>query len=267
MTTSYDIEKASTVWALGDYDRVSRGVIAEFGPELVAACPIGRGARVLDVGAGTGNVALAAAAVGADVVACDPTAELLQIGRERAAEGGLEIEWVQAGAEALPFADGAFDVVTSSVGAIFAPDHAATARELLRVCRPGGTIGMINWPPDGWAAQFFAVLADYAPPTDAPPATLWGDERYIRRLFGDGIAELRATRGRLIRDHFADPAALCSFYRECFGPLIATYAALDDRERRLGLDRDLLAFAERTNRGGTPAVYHVDYLRVIALRA
>jgi 2-polyprenyl-6-hydroxyphenyl methylase/3-demethylubiquinone-9 3-methyltransferase len=258
----------TTVWALGDYDRVAREVIAPFGPELVAACGIGPGARVLDVGAGTGNVALAAAQAGAHVIACDPTPELLDTGRIRAAEHGLDLGWVQAGAEALPFSDAAFDVVTSSVGAMFAPDHAATARELLRVCRPGGTIGMINWPPDSWSARLFALFASYSPPAPGPAPVQWGDERYVRELLGDGVATLEATRGRLVRDHFADPGALCRFYREYFGPVIATYAGLDDRDRRVALDRDFLAFARRTNRGapGGPAVYHVDYLRVVARR-
>jgi SAM-dependent methyltransferase len=261
MTTTHDLDKATTVWALGDYERVAREVVAPFGPELVGACGIGPGLRVLDVGAGTGNVALAAAAAGADVVACDPTAELLDVGRARAPE----LEWVRAGAEALPFADGAFDVVTSSVGAMFAPDHAATARELLRVCRPGGTLGMINWPPDCWSAEFFAVFAPYAPPDPGPAPTLWGDERYVRGLLGDGVERLEATRGRLVIDHFADPGALCRFYRECFGPVVATYAALTDHA---ALDRDFHAFAERTNRGtpGGPAVYDLDYLRMIATR-
>jgi SAM-dependent methyltransferase len=228
----------------------------------VKACDIGPGMRVHDVGAGTGNVAIAAAEAGADVVACDPTRELLAVGRARAPE----VEWVVAGAEALPFPDAAFDVVTSSVGAIFAPDHMATARELLRVCRPGGALGLISWPPDSWSAGFFAVFGAYAPAADGPAPVLWGDPGYVRDLLGDGVESLETTRGRLVRDHFEDPADLCRFYRECFGPVIATYAGLADPETRAALDRDFHDFAVRTNRGapGGPAAYHVDYLRVIA---
>ena len=263
--------QARAMWALGDYDRVARDVLAPFGRELVDACAIGPGRRVLDVAAGTGNVALAAVAAGADVVACDLTPELLEISRARAAERGLALEWVEADAEALPFQDAAFDVVTSSVGAMFADDHAAVARELLRVCRPGGRIGLINWPPDSWSAEFFAILAPYAPPTDPdkPAPVLWGDEPYLRALLEPGIDELVATPGVLVVDHFAGPADMCDYYRAHFGPVIATYAALaGDPERRAALDRDLHAFATRTNRGAPegPAVYHYQYLRLVARR-
>ena len=221
---------------------------------------------MLDVAAGTGNVALAAAAAGADVVACDLTPELLEIGRARAAERGLTLEWVEADAEALPFQDAAFDDVLSSVGAMFADDHAAVASELLRVCRPGGRIGLISWPPESWSAEFFAVLAPYAAPADPdkPPPVLWGDDGYVRALLEPGIDELVATPGVLVVDHFASPADMCDYYRTHFGPVIAAYAAIaDDPERRAALDRDLHAFATRTNRGAPDgaAVYHYQYLR------
>lgn len=263
--------QARAMWALGDYDRVARDVLVPFGAELVGACAIGPGRRVLDLAAGTGNVALAAAAAGADVVACDLTPELLEVGRAHATERDLALEWVQADAQALPFRDAAFDVVTSSVGAMFAVDHHAVARELLRVCRPGGTIGLISWPPDSWSAEFFAVLAPYAPPPDppAPAPVLWGDERYVRSLLEGGIDELVATPGALVVDHFAGPAEMCRYYRAHFGPVIATYAGLDgDPERVARLDRDLRAFATRTNRGapGGPAVYRYEYLRLVARR-
>jgi SAM-dependent methyltransferase len=259
----------TTIWALGDYDRVARDLLRPFGPELVAACAIRPGARVLDVAAGTGNVAIAAAEAGADVVACDLTPELLAVGRRSAAERGLELEWVEADAERLPFGDGAFDVVTSAVGVMFAADHTAAARELLRVCRPGGRIGLINWPPGSWSAEFFAVLAAHAAsPPDGPEPVLWGSEPYVRALFGSGISALDATPGRLVVEEFADPAALCAYYREHFGPVIASLDALGDDARRRALERDLSAFAERTNRGrdDSRAVYHYDYVRLVAVR-
>jgi ubiquinone/menaquinone biosynthesis C-methylase UbiE len=258
----------TTLWALGDYDRVARDLIAPFGSELVAACAIQPGERVLDVASGTGNVALAAAAVGAEVVACDVTPELLAVGRERADERGLALTWRVADAQALPFPDATFDVVTSSVGVMFAPDQRAAARELVRVCRPGGRIGLINWPPDSWSAEFFGVFGAYAPPpADAPSPLRWGDEAGVRDLLGDAVTDVQCVPGKLVVDHFPHPAAMCDYYRAHFGPVIATYAALAaEPDRRAALDRDFAAFARRTNRGGPggPAVYHYGYLRTVA---
>jgi ubiquinone/menaquinone biosynthesis C-methylase UbiE len=221
------------------------------------------------VAAGTGNVALAAAAAGAGVVATDITPELLERGRAGAAERGLVLDWREADAQQLPFPDASFDVVTSCIGAIFAPDQEATARELVRVCRPGGVIGLINWPPEGWVAEFFAVLGAAAPPPPGPSPLLWGTQAHVRALFGDAVTGLEAVPGELVVDHFPTPAALCAYYRANFGPLVAAYAELgDDAAARAALDRELLAFAERTNRGapGGPAVFHYEYLRVLALR-
>ena len=200
------------MWALGDYHRFAKQTVWGFGPELVAACGIGPGQRVLDVAAGTGNVAIRAAEAGATVVAADLTPENFEAGRREARSRGVELEWVEADAEALPFADDAFDVVTSSVGAIFAPDHQAVADELLRVCRPGGTIGMINFLPEGVAKEFFETLAAYAPPPppDALPPTLWGSEEHLRELFGDRLASLSLTRSSYVE---RSPAARPSTWR------------------------------------------------------
>ena len=139
------------MWALGDYHTFAKQTVWELGPVLVAACGISAGQRVLDVAAGTGNVAIRAAEAGAQVVASDLTPENFEAGRREASAREVELEWVEADAEALPFVDGEFDVVTSSFGAMFAPDHQKVADELLRVCRPGGTIGMINFTPEGLA--------------------------------------------------------------------------------------------------------------------
>jgi ubiquinone/menaquinone biosynthesis C-methylase UbiE len=260
----------STVWALGDYERVARDLVAPFGPELVAACAIGPGQRVLDVACGTGNVALEAAAAGAEVTGCDITPELLHTGRRRARERGLTLRWLPADAEELPFADGEFDVVTSAIGVMFAPDHAAAARELLRVCRPGGLIGLINWPPGSWSAAFFEVLAPFAPPPNGAAPALWGTERHVRELFGSAATVCDVAPGTLVVDHFASPEDLVRYYRAHFGPLVATYAALtDDPARQEALDVALLEFARQSDRGGHggPALYHLDYLRIVARRA
>ena len=138
------------MWALGDYHRFAKETVWELGPVLVEACGIAAGQRVLDVAAGTGNVAIRAAETGAEVVASDLTPENFEAGRREARACGVELEWVEADAEALPFDDGAFDVVTSSLGAMFAPDHQRVADELLRVCRPGGTIGCWRSRPRAW---------------------------------------------------------------------------------------------------------------------
>ena len=168
----------STVWALGDYHRFAKQMVWSVGPELVEACKIGSGQDVLDVAAGTGNVAIRAAEAGANVVASDLTPKSLAAGEQEARERGVEIEWVVADAQALPFADGEFDAVTSAFGAMFAPDHQAVADELLRVCRPGGAIGMANFTPEGGVGEFFGVFAPYlpSPPQGAQPPVLWGDE-------------------------------------------------------------------------------------------
>jgi ubiquinone/menaquinone biosynthesis C-methylase UbiE len=261
-----DVKAPSTVWALGDYHRFAKEMVWSVGPELVAACGIGPGQRVLDVAAGTGNVAIRAAETGADVVASDLTPESLAAGEREARERGVELDWVVADAQALPFADGEFDVVTSSFGAMFAPDHRAVADELLRVCRPGGTIGLASFTPDGGVGEFFGVFAPYlpAPPPDSLPPVLWGDEEHVRGLFGDR-AELAVQRRWLVERSSGGPRQYCDFYRETFGPAVAAYA---DPDRAAAVDRDFLAFATRTNRGRPdgPSEYHYEYLLAVATK-
>ena len=190
-----DNEKAITraVWALGDYHRFAKETVWELGELLVQACAISAGQRVLDVAAGTGNTAIRAAQTGAEVVASVLTPENFDAGRREADALGVELQWVEADAEALPFADGEFDAVTSSFGAIFAPDHQAVADEMVRVCRPGGTIGMLNFSPEGLISDFFGALAPYMspPPPGAQPPPLWGSEEHVRELFGDRVSRWR----------------------------------------------------------------------------
>ena len=261
--------KAREVWALGDYDRIARHLLEPFGPTLVHACRIGPGVHVLDVAAGTGNVALAAARAGASVVASDLTPALIETGRRRAAERGLSVEWVEADAEALPFADAVFDAVTSSVGVMFAPDQVTAAEELLRVCRPGGVIGLVNWTPESWSARLLGVIAAHVPPPPGPPPVLWGDEDHIRGLLCDGLDTLDTLRHDLVVDHFATPADLVRFYTEHFGPVIAARSALAGEPARVdALDRDLLAFAEETDEGGPDgALYRLEYLLAVGRRS
>jgi ubiquinone/menaquinone biosynthesis C-methylase UbiE len=262
--------KAATraTWALGDYHRFATELVWEIGPVLVEACGISAGQRVLDVATGTGNVAIRAAEAGAKVVASDLTPENFDAGRREARAQGVELEWVEADAEALPFGDGEFDVITSSFGAIFAPNHQAVADELLRVCRPGGTIGMANFTPEGLAGDFFDVLGPYAPPPPpgALPPLMWGSEEHVRELFRDRVESLEMNRKEYV-ERAASPRDYCDLFKETFGPAVAIYASLADQPDRLAaLDRDFLEFATRSNRGAPdgPAEYHYEYLLVVA---
>src|ERR671916_1178665 len=177
------------MWASGDYPGMVETFLLPLGPRLVEACGIGAGMRVLDGAAGTGNASIPAAKAGADVVASDLTPELFEAGRARAEAEGVELDWVEADAENLPFEDGSFDVVMSSIGAMFAPHHQDVADELVRVCRPGGTIGLASWTPEGMIGALFRVMRPFAPPPPpgASPPPLWGSEEHVHDLFGDRV--------------------------------------------------------------------------------
>jgi ubiquinone/menaquinone biosynthesis C-methylase UbiE len=260
---------SGSIWALGDYHSFAKQTIWEIGPVLSEAAGIEAGHRVLDVAAGTGNVAIRAALRGAHVVASDITPENFPAGRREAALNGVDLEWVEADAQALPFGDSEFDVVTSAFGAIFAPDHEAVARELLRVCRIGGTIAMANFTPDGRSGAFFELVGRYAPPPPpaSRPPTLWGRENHVRDLFGDRVA-MQAVRRRYV-ERAASPEAYRDLFTETFGPAVAIRRALRSFPERLAaFDRDLLDFARRSDAGeiGGPVEYTYDYLLVLAQR-
>ena len=188
--------KHRTLWGLGDYGTIAAEVVAPLGPELVAATGIGPGTRVLDVAAGTGNAAIAAALAGAEVVATDLVPELLAQGQRLAAAAGVGLVWQEANAEALPFGDGEFDTVLSCIGVMFAPHHEQAAAELVRVCRPGGTIGVISWTPEGFIGQMFATMKPFvpAPPPGVSPPPLWGNADHVTALLGDRVTDVVTTR-------------------------------------------------------------------------
>jgi SAM-dependent methyltransferase len=261
--------KHRALWASGDYPAVAAELIPALGPELVRACGVQPEDRVLDVAAGSGNAAIPAAEAGGIVTASDLTPELFDAGRLIAAERGVELEWVEADAEALPFADNGFDVVMSSVGAMFAPHHQATADELVRVCRPGGTIGMINWTPEGFIGQLFATMKPYAPPPPpgASPAPLWGDEELVRKLFGDKVTDLSMRRQSVVMDHCADPLGFREYWKRNYGPTIAVYRFNEDQPERVEqLDRDFLSFLTAWNQSPKPGQsrYDAEYLLITA---
>jgi ubiquinone/menaquinone biosynthesis C-methylase UbiE len=259
----------SNPWAFGDYHRFAKATIWEIGEVLAEACGIRPGQRVLDVAAGTGNTAIRAALRGADVVASDITPQNFPAGQAEAASLGASLDWVEADAQALPFADGEFDVVTSSFGAIFAPDHQAVADEMLRVCRPGGVIGLTTFRPVGPARAFFGLFGPYLPPPPpgALPPTLWGDEEHVRELFGDRV-DLDLTRSSYV-ERASSPEAYRDLFLSTFGPAVGVRSSLaNEPARGAEFEAALLDFAVRSNSGpgGGPAEYRYDYLLVIGRR-
>jgi len=259
--------KHRAMWALGDYPSVAAEIIPDLGAVLVEACGVGPGARVLDVAAGSGNATIPAALTGASVVACDLTPELFASGRDKAVQLGVEVEWHEADAEALPFADGEFDVVLSCVGVMFAPHHQATADELTRVCRPGGTIGLLSWTPEGFLGQMLATMKPYAPPPPpgAQPPPLWGDENHVRTLFRDRVTDVTARRDNVRVDRFDDPETFREYFKTHYGPTIVAYRGIaEDPDRIDALDRDLADLARRFDYGTDTTVMDWEYLLLTA---
>jgi SAM-dependent methyltransferase len=254
MQTDRDLKaRHRSMWALGDYPALADDLISELGTVLVRAAGIGPGERVLDVAAGTGNVAIPAALTGADVVASDLTPELLAGGRERAAARGAQLSWQEADAEALPYADGEFDAVLSCLGVMFAPHHPQAAGELVRVCRPGGRIGLLSWTPEGFIGQMFATMKPFMapPPPGAQPPPLWGREDHVRDLLGDRVEDVVTRRAAVRVDHFGTPEAFRDYFKARYGPTIAAYRGIaDDPERTATLDHELAELARRHQDGG-----------------
>jgi hypothetical protein len=222
------------MWALGDYHKFATRSLWDFGPLLVAACGISPGQRV----------AIRAAEAGADVVASDLTPENFDAGRREASAHGVQLEWVEADAEELPFGDGSFDVVTSAVGAIFAPHHRAVADELLRVCRPNGTIGLIAVVPAGAALDLFEIFSRYDQDEmiagDSP--LRWGTEEHVRELFGDRVGSLSLEHRALEPSPLADVELLKAHHPV----LVALYRELAGQpDRAAALDRELAELARR----------------------
>jgi SAM-dependent methyltransferase len=259
--------KHRTLWGLGDYGAVAADVVAPLGPELVAAAGIGPGSRVLDVAAGTGNAAIAAAAIGAEVIATDLVPGLLAQGRAIAAARDIELSWQEGNAEALPFAVAEFDAVLSCIGVMFAPHHQQAADELIRVCRPGGTIGVISWTPEGFVGQMFATMKPYAPtpPPGVSPPPLWGSIEHVTALLGDRVTGLHTERRTLTVDAFGDGAAFRDYFKANYGPTIAVYRGIAEPARAAELDAALADLGDRALAGTSQMEW--EYLVLTAVRA
>ena len=258
--------KHAAMWASGSYPTVVDEVVHALGGILVEAIDVQPGQRVLDVAAGTGTSAIPSARRGAEVIATDLTPELLAVGSTVAEAEGIELTWQTADAEALPFRDADFDVVMSSIGVMFAPHHQLAADELVRVTRPGGTIGVLSWTPNGFIGQLFATMKPYAPPPPpgASPAPLWGSVEHVRDLFGDRVEEFVAHQQALLVDRFADGAQFRDFMKANYGPTIAVYRFVaDDSEKVAALDADMAALGDRFLDEG---VMPWEYLIVTAKR-
>ena len=258
------------MWASGDYPSMVETFLLPLGPRLVEACGIGSGMKVLDVAAGTGNASIPAAQTGAQVTASDLTPELLEAGRTRAEADGLTLEWVEADAENLPFEDQSFDVVMSSIGAMFAPHHQEVADELVRVCRPGGTIGMLNWTPEGMIGSLFRTMGPFAPPpppgAQSPP--LWGSEDHMRELFGDRVDLHTLQREDLTITAFEHPRDYGEHFKARYGPTITAQANARKNDREDEFNAALDAFCDEWNRGTEDdARFEKEYLIAIGTRA
>jgi SAM-dependent methyltransferase len=260
-------QKHRKMWASGDYPSMVETFLTPLGPRLVAAAGIGPGDRVLDVAAGTGNASIPAAQTGAEVVASDLTPELFEAGRARAEAAGVELEWVEADAENLPFEGGSFDVVISSIGVMFAPHHQAAADELVRVCKPGGKIGLLSWTPEGMIGALFRAMGGFmpAPPPGVQPPPLWGGEDHLRELLGDRAELESVERDVLEVTAFQRPDDYGEHFKARYGPTIAARANAEKEGRAGELDRVLSELCAEWNRGSDDdARFEMEYLLTVA---
>ena len=258
-------QRQQRMWAAGDFSKVATPLVI-VGESLCEAVDVSAGQRVLDVACGSGTAALAAARRNCIVTGVDYVPALLTRGRERAAAEGLEIEFREGDAEQLPFPDASFDVVLSTFGVMFAPNQEQAAAELLRVCRPGGMIGLANWTPEGRMGETFRVTAKYLPsPPGLKPPTRWGTEQGLRELLSAGLADLRIERRHFV-SRYRDAEEWLTFFRTYFGPVVTVFATLDEAaQQAFAAETVALMNAQNAATDGTLKV-HNEYLEAVVTR-
>jgi len=268
-TTDIDALKArlKATWMDGDYDYFSR-FMESSAIEFLDRLNVEAGASLLDVACGSGQLGLIAARRGARVTGIDIATNAIVAARGRAAAEGLDARFDEGDAEELPYADASFDSVATIYGAMFAPRPERVAAELVRVCRPGGTIAMGNWTAEGFIGRMFKTFARFIAPPGMPSPLLWGDEAIVRERFGAGVSALRLTRVNYRFDYPFGPAEVVEFFRRYYGPTTRAFASLGEADGK-GLREalvDLWASANQGNGSGRTVV-NAEYLEVVATRA
>jgi len=270
-TTQPEMESLKTrlksMWMAGDFGQIAN-VIQAGADEFIASLGLKPGNRVLDVACGSGNLAIPAARTGARVTGVDIATNLLEQARARAESEGLTIQFDEGDAESLPYDDGAFDVVITMFGAMFAPRPELVSSELVRVCEPGGRIAMANWTPAGFIGQMFKVTGKHVPPPPSMPSPLkWGDEETVRERLTNGIADLRLTSRMCAFKFPFPPADVVEFFRMYYGPTQRAFGALDENAQA-ALRKDLEQLWSDNNQA-TDGTTHIEaeYLEVLATRS
>lgn len=258
--------RQKSMWMSGDYAKFATYLV-DGAMEFLALSKIPAGAKVLDVACGAGQTALPMAREGKKVTGIDIAGNLIEVAKKRARAEGLQIQFDEGDAEALPYEDASFDVVFSLIGAMFAPQPQKVADEFARVCRPGGRIIMGNWTPNGFVGQMFKTMAAHVPPVQGIPSpTLWGDENAVRERFGAHVSQLQMTRRLYPFKYPFGPAKVVEFFREFYGPTNRAFSALD-ADGQSALRRDLEQLWSKHNQAAEDSLYlEAEYLEVQAVR-
>jgi ubiquinone/menaquinone biosynthesis C-methylase UbiE len=257
--------RLKTTWSAGDYDVFARYMEGD-AEVFFNRLGVKPGSSLLDVGTGAGQLALIAARAGARVIGSDIAANWIEKARIRAKAEGLDVVFEEGDAESLPYADGQFDVVTSLIGAMFAPRPERVAAELTRVCRPGGMIAMANWTPGGFVGKMFKTIAKHLAPSGMPSPVLWGDEATVRERLREDIADLKCTVRTYHFEYPFPPDAVVEFFRKNYGPMTRAFESLDAKGQEQ-LRSELVSLWSTHNRSeGNTTLVDAEYLEVIAIR-